>query len=539
MADLSKLSDADLMALKANDLSKVSDEGLAVLSGKPVAPQVPQNETAFQAFVRGLKTPAPIPSYRGMPGAALAGALGETIKGVGGATQLVSPEAGQPLVDIGKGIIQGASTVAPISTGVGQVGAYIAPGMAGQKALAVGREAMGLAPQAATLGGRLLGQAGIGGGINLLTTPDEDNRLTSGAIGAAGGAVGELAAPIARGVGNLVSGGLGLTTGVGATPIKEAFKAGVKGGESAQTLAKNLREQVAKTDVLDTAMSNLDSMRDALSKQYRSGMMDISKDASILKFGGIDESLTKANELGKFKGQVTNPKAAESIDEVNQLVNNWKNLNPAEFHTPEGLDALKRQVGGVLESLPFEQKTARKAVGDVYNSIKREIEKQAPTYATVMKDYSQGMDTISEIKRSLSLGEKASVDTGMRKLQSLMRNNVSTNYGNRLDLARALEAQGGQEIMPALAGQSLSSVAPRGLAGLGPVATTVGSLSSGNLAPLALLPLESPRVVGEAALAAGKAARPVINLANSGTPEQRRLAQLLIMKAAQTAAQGE
>ena len=110
-----------------------------------------------------------------------------------------------------------------------------------------------------------------------------------------------------------------------------------------------------------------------------------------------------------------------------------------------------------------------------------------------MKDYSQGMDTISEIKRSLSLGEKASVDTGMRKLQSLMRNNVSTNYGNRLDLARALEAQGGQEIMPALAGQSLSSVAPRGLAGLGPVATTVGSLSSGNLAPLALLPLESHR----------------------------------------------
>lgn len=537
--DLSKLSDADLMALKANDLSKVSDEGLAVLSGKPIAPQVPQNETAFQAFVRGLKSPAPIPSYRGIPGAALAGALGETIKGVGGATQLVSPEAGQPLVDVGKGIIQGASTVSPIATGVGQVGAYIAPGMAGQKALAAGREAMGLAPQAATLGGRLLGQAGIGGGINLLTTPDEDNRLTSGAIGAAGGAVGELAAPIARGVGNLVSGGLGLTTGVGATPIKEAFKAGVKGGESAQALAKNLREQVAKTDVLDTAMSNLDSMRDALSKQYRSGMMDISKDASILKFGGIDESLTKANELGKFKGQVTNPKAAESIDEVNQLVNKWKNLDPAEFHTPEGLDALKRQVGGVLESLPFEQKTARKAVGDVYNSIKREIEKQAPTYATVMKDYSQGMDTISEIKRSLSLGEKASVDTGMRKLQSLMRNNVSTNYGNRLDLARALESQGGQEIMPALAGQSLSSVTPRGLAGLGPVATTVGSLSSGNLAPLALLPLESPRVVGEAALAAGKAARPVINLANSGTPEQRRLAQLLIMKAAQTAAQGE
>ena len=121
MADLSKLSDEDLMALKANDLSKVSDEGLAVLSGKPII-QAPANETPFQAFVRGLKTPAPIPSYRGMPGAALAGAAGETIKGIGGATQLVSPQAGQPLVDIGKGMIQGASTVSPIGTGAGQIG---------------------------------------------------------------------------------------------------------------------------------------------------------------------------------------------------------------------------------------------------------------------------------------------------------------------------------------------------------------------------------------------------------------------------------
>ena len=44
MADLSKLSDEDLMALKANDLSKVSDEGLAVLSGKPIV-QIPANTT--------------------------------------------------------------------------------------------------------------------------------------------------------------------------------------------------------------------------------------------------------------------------------------------------------------------------------------------------------------------------------------------------------------------------------------------------------------------------------------------------------------
>jgi hypothetical protein len=40
--DLSRLSDADLMALKSGDLSKVSDEGLAALKGVQAAPQAPQ-----------------------------------------------------------------------------------------------------------------------------------------------------------------------------------------------------------------------------------------------------------------------------------------------------------------------------------------------------------------------------------------------------------------------------------------------------------------------------------------------------------------
>lgn len=39
--DLSKLSDSDLLALQSGDLSKVSDEGLASLSGAPAAPEEP------------------------------------------------------------------------------------------------------------------------------------------------------------------------------------------------------------------------------------------------------------------------------------------------------------------------------------------------------------------------------------------------------------------------------------------------------------------------------------------------------------------
>ena len=99
--------------------------------------------------------------------------------------------------------------------------------------------------------------------------------------------------------------------------------------------------------------------------------------------------------------------------------------------------------------------------------------------------------------------------------------------------------------MPALAGQSLNSIAPRGIQKVLPSFTAgsavTGALNLGmeGLLPLATLPLQSPRVVGEGAYMAGKMSKPVLDLANSGTPEQRKLAKLLIMKAAQQGASNE
>jgi hypothetical protein len=191
------------------------------------------------------------------------------------------------------------------------------------------------------------------------------------------------------------------------------------------------------------------------------------------------------------------------------------------------LDALKRQIGGIQESIPFEEKTARKVAGEVYNSIKSEISKQAPDYADTMKGYSQASEQIAEIEKALSLGNKASADTAMRKLQSLTRNNVNTNYGNRLDMAKALEQQGGQEIMPALAGQSLSSIAPRGLGGAVAGATGVGAAATLNPALLAALAMQSPRLMGEAALKTGQGARFVQKGAKKITPSIAAMAAAL------------
>ena len=104
----------------------------------------------------------------------------------------------------------------------------------------------------------------------------------------------------------------------------------------------------------------------------------------------------------------------------------------------------------------------------------------------------------------------------MRKLQSLMRNNVQTNYGNRLSLANTLEDKGGVELMPSIAGQAMNSWAPRSLSGqIGGGATAL--LSMQNPMMLAALPLQSPRLVGTAAYGAGRIAgggNPMLQLVN-------------------------
>lgn len=319
----------------------------------------------------------------------------------------------------------------------------------------------------------------------------------------------------ARGIGATVSGVgknvvapiMGMQTGAGREAIAQAFEAGRKGGTTAEQFRANITGRADPTQVLDIARSNLDEMNRLKQAEYRSGMLNISKDKSVLDFAEIEKGLKDATAKTTYQGKVVNVRAAESLDEVAKVIDEWKKADPANFHTPEGLDALKKRVGDLLESVPFEQKTARSAVGEVYNSIKSTIQKQAPTYSNTMKAYAEASDQIREIERALSLGKKASVDTAMRKLQSLMRNNVQTNYGTRAKLAKQLESVGG-EFMPGLAGQALRPITPRGLqqvtgGGLGAYFALTGNIPQA----LGVAALSSPRIMGETAYATGAGAR--------------------------------
>ena len=343
-----------------------------------------------------------------------------------------------------------------------------------------------------------------------------------------------LAAPVAKWgadkLGSAIAETLGFTSGVGSEAVKTAYRSGI---DKLPEFWNNLTGKTEKTKVLDDAIAGLQKMQKKISNDYRSGMIDIKGDKSILGFDNIDNAVKKSQEYGLFHGEVKNEAAIDAMQKVSDKINTWKSKDPSVFHTPEGLDALKQSIGGILEKIPPDEKTARKAVQEVYKSVKQEISDQAPTYAAVMKNYEEGMDLIGELKKTLSLNDKASADTTLRKLQSLMRNNVNTNYGYRLDLAQQLEKEGGVQLMPALAGQAMSSVTPRSLAaqGLLGIGGLAGAYTQNPLAVVGL-PFQSPAAVGAAAYGAGRLA----SMLKPSTPNApNAVKDLLLLRGAQEA----
>lgn len=321
---------------------------------------------------------------------------------------------------------------------------------------------------------------------------------------AAAKAVAPLAAKAASGAGKLATDVVGnLGTQTGGESIRQAIKAGYEGGKSATAFLEALRGKSDMTGAVKLAKDAVSSMRTAKNAAYRSGMLDVSKDASVLDFKDIDKAITDAADIGTFKGQTINQEAVDTLKGIKKGIEDWKKLQPAEYHSAEGFDALKQHIGAIREAT--EPNTQARLVADnIYHATRDTITKQTPKYAEVMKDYHDATEQIRELEKTFSTGNKAAADTALRKLQSVMRNNVNSSYGNRLNLAEKLDDAGGGKLLPQLAGHALSSYTPRGLGQM----MAGGEIVEGFEHPAfwAALPFQSPRLVGEAAHGVGAAA---------------------------------
>lgn len=337
-----------------------------------------------------------------------------------------------------------------------------------------------------------------------------------GAVGKAAQAVGTVGRAIdpigatANTVGaaaNLGKQVVGMTSGVGAMPLEAAFSAGrmadPKFGEYIRGIGDPQKIVKAAEDAYDVRKAEA-------SAEYNRKMAATRADTKPLDIRPIIREMNKLDDEIAFKGFSKSPTAQKALNEIRNVVRDFWKL-PQPERTAEAFDALKQRIGDVSKSYdPITQANAKRVADRLYNKVKDEIVKQVPDYADAMKVYSEGADAAKETRDALSVGGKASNDTKLRKLTSVMRNNVNTNYGARARVLDDLAKTKPGESLPAMiAGSTLSAWHPRGLAVLGPVLAGVTGAATFNPTTAAMLPLMSPRLLGNVAYGAGRTAKAI------------------------------
>ena len=299
--------------------------------------------------------------------------------------------------------------------------------------------------------------------------------------------------------------GAGLTTGVGMDALSTASKAGKSGGDMAKDFLANMRGKAPLDTVVNDANNALARLRQERAAAYTSKMAEVTSDPKILDLGPITKKLSEVGEAGLFHGKVVREEVAGTFEKIAQKVGEWAEADPTIFRTVEGLDALKQAIGSIRQNTKYGTPD-RKIADEMYHAVRDVIAKQAPEYSDIMAEYERATGLILEIQDEFKLaGKKAQVGSALKKLQSIMRNNVYTNWGRRGQLAKELEKAGAKALRPKLAGQALSEKSPRGLARVPAAGAALYALSDPTF--IASLPFTSPRLMGEGAYYGGKLGR--------------------------------
>ena len=354
----------------------------------------------------------------------------------------------------------------------------------------------------------------------------------AGRVGEGVGAVGRVADPLnvvtkpigygARAAGSMAEHVLGERLGTGSEAIGEAASAGYRGGEEAKSFRENIRQNVPVENVVDTAMGAVHNIAENKNANYRRGIAEAGIDTmpiSQASHNKISRAVFDAGDIGQTKGFTTNVAATTANRELRNIVDEF--YDHGGLNTVQDLDGLKQRIGEYRDALPSGGK-AHAVASIYYDGVLNAIKGQAPKYAEVMEQYSEFKTALKQLKSSLSLPQnerQLNVEAALKKMQSVMRNNVNTGYGFRKTLVDMLEANGAPNLRYTLAGQALSNKSPRGLARIGmetgaELATALLGVATGN--PGLIIPAlkafgistvtRSPRLMGEATYYAGRAA---------------------------------
>lgn len=328
---------------------------------------------------------------------------------------------------------------------------------------------------------------------------------------------------IVKGVGKAGSQIVGKLTGTGSAAVEEAFKSGETTGlknifKSKTAFDRALRGKASAQEVVETAHSALNRIKDIRSNEYRTRLAEITKNQNIEIDGTpisqkLKDLLVQYNIKGKRMpdGKVVidasrvamGKKGINDIKEVIQKVGTW-GKQEGDL-TPTGLDILKRQ----LDDFYSDSSQARHFVSTMRKTVAETIENAVPEYGKMTKGYSEATILIKDIESNLMMRKQGMSgrivsDQTLRRLISAMKD----NFELRRTLVTELTAGGDKDVLGMVAGHAMRPIVPRGLAGTGPA--MIGNVAVAKLVTPAFWPVvaaSSPRVSAEFIRALGIASK--------------------------------
>jgi hypothetical protein len=312
---------------------------------------------------------------------------------------------------------------------------------------------------------------------------------------------GKLASGVAKllgkGIGRVTGEGLGITTGAGYGAIKEAFE------NPTEAYTKALRGETSGEDVVNAAKESLSAIKQSRHDEYTQRLETLKQVKEQLDVSPIHKEIS--NQLERFNisvkedGTLDFGRSAIRFDkkaqgDINNIYEEMKKFGTVKGdRTVIGVDSLKRS----FQDLYSESSNVRAFVQAVSKKT-REVLSGVKGYDEMAADYSKKTQQIDEITKGLSLGNKVSVDTSIRKMTSIFRQNNEF----RKDLLEQLEQVGGKDLSGMVAGYQLNPITPRGLFGkFEEIGGGIKILSNPSmiLHPqiIAAMAAASPRVMGE------------------------------------------
>jgi len=294
---------------------------------------------------------------------------------------------------------------------------------------------------------------------------------------------------------------LGLSTGVGMDSVSQGLKAASEGGDAQKAFVQALRGNTSPEDLVSQAKS--------ASAQVAAGR-DATYNEMLSKLGGDSTNYDISPVIKEVNNQLDNYNIGKNADgtldfsrskirfnksaqaDINTIYDEMKSFGTKSGdRTALGVNNLKQafyELDQPSSSVrPFTTAVAKATRGVLDN---------APGYTDEMKNYADLTDQIKETNKSLSLGDKASIETSFKKLTSSMKNNDA-----RLQVIKELDQATGGNLLAGVAGQRLSSILPRGITAAletGAGGLGIASMGAGGILPiLGIAMTTSPRIVGE------------------------------------------